>query len=281
MIISREYLGIVLVAVVFSTILTLFVIGEKPDKPVEILRNDFPEVLLLGSDEKFGYAFSLVFRRNFDEVKLKFSWFRSMDMLATDNTSGNTFDEALPKLLKIKLLDQFLSDFNAVPERIDGNFWPEAFPDAETVILDYSGPISAGMKDEFYLIHPTYMFVLKDDKITAYYEAIADYFPEREWREFGGGSAKPVRDPRTSGTVEFGLDENRTKYVSLGEKRLMPELHSVYELPPYGELTFRNVKKDQRVTVMTFVSGRALGFSSQKEMIRVYLDGKLEMIQVN
>lgn len=280
MIISREYLGIILVAVVFSTILTLFIIGERPEKLVEILKNDVPP-LAYGSDQKFGYAFSLVFRRNFDEVKVKFSWFRSMPMLLTGNATGSTFEEILPRFRKIQMLDDFLSTFGAEPERIEQNFWPQAFPDNETLILDYSGALSAGMTDISYLVHPIYMFVLKNGKITAYYEAIADYFPEREWREFGGTSVQPVRDPRSSGSVEFGLDENRTKYVSLGEKRLNPELHSVYELPPYGELTFENVRKDQRVTILTFVSGRTLGFGSQREMIRVYLDGKLEMIQVN
>ncbi len=280
MMISREYLGVVLIAVVFSTILTLFIIGERPERPVEILRNEAPP-LQFGSDQKFGYAFSLVFRRDSDEVKVKFSWFRPMTMLLTENATGATFEEVLPKFQKIRMLDHFLSAFDAKPERIEQNFWPETYPDSQTLILDYSGALKVGMTEISHLVHPIYIFVLKDGKITDYYEGIADYFPEREWREFGGDTVKPVRDPRTSGSVEFGLDENRTKYVSLGEKRLMPELHSVYELPPYGELTFTNVKKDQRLTVMTFVSGRALGFVSQREMIRVYLNGKLEMIQIN
>ena len=69
MIVSRGYLGVVLIAVVFSTILTLFIIGERPEELIEVIRNDAPG-MNSGSDQKYGYAYTIVFRRDFDEVRI-------------------------------------------------------------------------------------------------------------------------------------------------------------------------------------------------------------------
>jgi len=283
-VISREYAGVVLIAIVFSTVLTSFMIGEKPKRLVEIIRNDAPP-LNSGSDEKFGYSLTLVFRRDFDEVRVDFAWFRGMPLLlvpGANETGIATLDAALPGLLKMKTMNDLLSRFGVGPERIGKEYLRGYWPQAEDILLlDYSKALSAGMKDQSNLVHAIYIFVLKDSKISGYYEGVADFFPEREWREVGGGNLKPVRDPRSGGSIEFGLDENRTKYVSPGEKKLYPELPSLSGLPPYGELVFRNVKKDQRLTVMTFIQGRTLAFRSQRELIRVYLDGKLELVQIN
>ncbi len=277
MIVSRGYAGVILIAIVFSTILTAFLVGERPDELIEVIRNDAPE-MSSAADQKYGYAYTIVFRRDFDEVKVKFSWLRNVPMLTA---TGDTIGALLPNLLKMDTFGEMLSAFGAQPEETEQGVWPEGWPNGdELLLLDYSGPLGAGMKDQSELVHSIYLIVLKDGQIS-YYEGIADYFPEREWRFPYSQDPKPVRDPRASGTIEFGLDENRTKYVSAGEKRLFPELPTLDELPPYGELVFRDVKKDQRLTVLTFIYGRSLGYRSQKELIRVYIDGELEHIQVN
>ena len=282
MIISKEYLGVILIAIVFSTTLTFFLIGEKPEKLVEILKNEAPS-MNSGSDQKYGYSFSIVLRRDFDEVRVNFAWLRGMPMFPNGSATGDSMSGILPSFLKIKMLEEFSSRFGADAERIPQDFFLDRWTDADDVLLlDYSDTMSAGMKSQSQLVHPIYLFVLENGSIVSYYEGITDFFPEREWREVGGMiSIKPVRDPRSSGSFEFGIDENRTRYVSAGEKRLYPDLPSLNELPPYGELVFKNIKKDQRLTFMTFIQGRSLGFGNQRELIRVYLDGELELVQFN
>ena len=137
------------------------------------------------------------------------------------------------------------------------------------------------MTDQSPLVHTTYMLVLTEDNLTGYYEGISDFFPEAEWRLPNTQRPSPTRNPRSGGSIEFGLDEERTRYVSAGEARLYPELPTLDELPPYGELAFKDVKKDQRLTVITFFIGRTLGYSGERELIRVYADGELALVQIN
>ena len=281
MIISRGYAGIILMAVVFSTILMFFIIGETPDRPVEILRNDAPP-LNSGSDQKFGYAYSIVFRDNFDEVKVKFAWLRGATMVVDDTAAGDGIQDVLPSVVKLGVIDEILAPHDYEPEVIDSRLWPEGWPDGDQILLlDYSDALRTGMDDQSELVHSIFMFVEKNGSVVSYYEGIPDYFPEREWRFPNSMKPSPTRIPRGSGSMELGLDESRTKYVSPGEKALYPELPSLVELPPYGELVFNDVRKDQRLTVLTFIHGRSLGYGWQKELIRVYVDGELVHIQVN
>jgi len=280
--IPRSYVGVVLIAVVFSTVLTLFMILERAAGPVVLIRNDAPR-LDLSSEEKYAFSFSILFRRSFDEVAVRFSWFRSMGIPEEANVEAESIESLTGLFDKIRYLQDYCQAFGWEPEKIEGGLLAEQYPNSDWVLLlDFCQALRAGMTSQSHLVHSAYLFTMKDRKIEAYYEGIDDFFPEREWRELRGAEGeKPIRDPRSSGSVEVTLDGNSTRYVSPGERKLYPELPGLDELPPYGEFVFRNVKKDQRLTIMTFVQGRAVGFPHQVEMVRVYLDGDLGMVLVN
>ncbi len=277
MLVSRQYLGVILIALVFSTILTSFMIGERPDRPVEVIKNDAP-YLDLSSDSRFGYSFTVVFRKDFDEVKVKFGWLIPATTLLLGEENATSFEELLPNMVKLRALEAMLLPLDTGPETITEGF-PESLVSGSdrAVLLDYADALSAAMKDQAHLVRSLYLFVFNGSTVRCY-EGISDFFPEREWYP---PRTRAARDPRGSGSIEFGIDEDRTTYVSLGEKKLYPQLPTLDQLPPYGELVFNNVRKDQRMTVMTFIQGRSVGFWNNMELIRIYLDGKLEFIQIN
>jgi hypothetical protein len=259
------------VSLVLSGLLVFTFAGEKPSEPIEILRNQYPQILPLG---KSTFGFSMVARNEFERVELRFAILVPRDLLEDELIDperqfdeGSLPDDILNNVERLSWFVESTSNLGIEPDAVDRTIVVEG-REYDLVVEDYSdilarrlGPDLLGRNVTANV--PLAYAAMANGTHYQYLEGSLDFF------------VKPTVNIRS---LMVAHNDNETRYI--------PD-DDVWEgsdnLPisraPRGVIGFESVEADDTITVV--IEAEPLQFPAATEgpvalmqMVQVYLDGQ-------
>ncbi len=276
--IDKRLLGLAAVSLILSTLIMITIAREKIEKPVEILKNEYPTTLKVS--QKATFSFAVVARKEFKHVAFRFSLLAQRSLRYSDvldprkefNATSSP-DEVLDNVLKIGWLRNQTEPLGIEPERTYTEFEYQGTK-FKMVFYDY-GPALEPL---------TGLDAARNTALT--YAAIVD--ENGEWYYFEGAPGFFYRPQENMVSLSISHNTNQTDYlpddqVWEGSGRL-----PISAAPP-GRLDYTDVKKDDTFTFIFTVeadqTNLPAGFGSKPapprknisliEVVKIYLDGEL------
>ena len=276
--VDKRLIGLAAVSLILSTLIMITIAREKIEKPIEVLKNEYPSALR--PSEKSTFSFAVVARKEFQYAAFRFSLLaqkslRFNDMVDPRRTfnASSSPDEVLDNVVKIRWLRNQTEPLGIKPERTYREFDYEGTK-CKMVLYDF-GP----------LLEPlTTPDAVRRTPLT--YAAIID--ENGEWYYFEGTPGFFYRPEDNMVSLSISHNTNETDYLPddqiwEGSGRL-----PISQAPP-GGLDYAKVHKDDTFTVIFTVeadtSNLPAGFGSSPapprknialiEVVKIYLDGKL------
>ena len=269
--IDRGFIGVLLIAVVISTVFMGFITVEKADKGIEIIKNKYPAMIRTSVQERHTFVTNVIARKDYEEVKLVFSVLRIMEPVFGDENitkkSGVTLDEIAAEIVPIKTclsagrtspvgFEREILEFNA-----NGT-------DVEALMYDFGGVIAAGQSVPDISSAPTsYLLWMDDEGNLTYYQGSSDFFFSRN---------------ASIESLVVSYNDEETTYRSAKEVTGSVDIPTIAEGPKMGTVVYDNVEKDDRMYVMYAIN--SLTSPSHKGMIqlvRVYGNDELVTFEAN
>jgi hypothetical protein len=277
--IDKRIVGLALVSVILSTLIMVTIARERIDQPVEILKNDHPDVL--EQSRKATFSFAMVARKKCENLQIRFSilslkalkFNEMIDPKREYNTSSKA-EDVLENIVKLGWLRNETSLLGIGPEVFDLTVNLEGVPN-RMLIHDYSSIIDSLSGREAILGAPlTYAAIIDENGEEYYLEGISDIF------------FNPLENVISLSTSHNAEEQNYLPDDQIWEGSNRVPLS---EAPEGGILTYSDVEKDDTFTVIfTVEADRANlpeGFGSSPspdrkqvglaQMISIYLDGAL------
>jgi hypothetical protein len=260
---DRRFIGIVIICIVFSTVFTLFIIGER-SRGITLVENIYPNSVYRSRDRgAFPFQLGVVFRQNFESAIVDFYALRKAYLNTT--ISRDVTLEDLGKLPKISTIIEITNAFEFDPEVTT----IEAERKNESVsikLLDFSGifegfspsgvPNFAEGARSGLISSPSptlvFAFVFNESGFTDYYEGIRDFFLDREL--LLSDLYIRLNDDVSSFT------SSRMSYQPVGQRML--------DAPKGGRLELSGIERDDRLEV---------GFSVNSAWVPI---GGLSVLQI-
>jgi len=259
--VGREIIGVVLIALTASTIVTMFIIGERSEQLVEVLENKHP--MEIRHDQSNTFSLAIIARKPIEFVDIEVSSLHSLDISEMDiemTKKGRDAMIALPEVSTLINLSQSLGiepeeyAMEIVRNKTTHDMYVFDFTDVlahidESVVAGYS------------LYGTTTLFAgLFNETGMAYlYTGFRDFFAKRN-----------------STITELSITYNDEKDVYKRLKELSPQelqegVPDLLDAPPLGRVAFSEIAKDDTMR---------LAFSVDRSSIPVeYLDG-IELIEI-
>ncbi len=263
---NRELVGILVIAVVASTLLlvTIRLFGSADD--VAILAIEVPEALLHGNKE-YRIVASLVVQNRLSSLEFRYRWLErrggtEYKMAATSWNStmsvGPDLEKAWGRIPKTQTIFSTAEEVEFRPrsaeERVTtgGEDYRILFYDfsefEEFMIPRYEAPPPGEVagEPEKNRVNTQYgLLVGEEENLAGFFTGIADFF-------FDDQSIKSLRVLAGEDTVIYGDAPNATG-----------DLRTIAELPALGTLSFEEPEQDTRIDLVLVLDGRRLPFHSQ------------------
>ncbi len=277
--VDKRILGLAAVSLILSTLIMLTIARERIEKPVEILKNDYPTIL--EQNRKGTFSFAMVAREKFENLQLRFSILSQVNLkvpeMINPQKAYNATDspkEVLDNVVKIRWLENETAYMGLEPERIEHRFQLGG-RECKMLVYDYSVVLEYVSGRESILAAPLIYAGIIDDQGEAYFLAgTSDFFftPQKN-------------------VVSLSVSHNAEEQNYLPDEQIwegatrMP----LSQAPQGGVLDYAGVGKDDTFSVIFTVEADAqnlpYGFpslTSPKKLsitfmqaIRIYLDGRL------
>jgi len=264
--IDRGFIGVLLIAVVISTVVMGFVRVEKAKTGVEIIKNKYPPTIKTAVQERHTFVMNVIARRNFEEVELRFGCLKKMDPVFTNpnitKESGVTLEEIAQDIVPIRtcMAAAKSSPFGSKSEKLKVKVNSSTY---DALLYDFGEVITAGQPITDFSFAPTCYILWRDKQGNlTYYQGASDFFIDRN---------------ETIQSLVISYNDNETTYRSAKEVEGAANTPSVAAAPRLGIVKYPKVKKDDRMYVMFAID--SLSVPSHKglmEIVRVYGDGELE-----
>ncbi len=274
--VDRSLIGVIGIAIVLSTLITFFIIGENPKEDVTILRDEFPPRLST-MEQKYAFVLSMIARKPMEDVTVRYN---TLSRVAKDNmvylnpnkTTGSTPIETIRNLPKIDtLMDQ--ADYLGVSvDMWNGTVkWKNVTQvlEFEMYMYDFTDLVRAVTPNYTALdVRSTYVVWLwSNGTIFSYFEGVSDYFYNRN---------------RTIVDLTITHNDEPEYYRAVSEIEVAGKYEQIMQAPLYGTVTFEDVKKDDRLFIIYSLKGTTIpGHSGMLQLVRVYRDGELETFDKN
>jgi len=267
--IDRRLLAVLATTGILSTALVSLLFHEKAGKPIEILRQDWNlpldgERLLIPTQEgRFAYTLSMIIRRPFAELEMRFAVLENQSVPYTISLDGGSPKE---KIAEIPEIGQIVATFQECQQSYRTEFTELDMAlewrghDYRAVLLD--------MTEAFQLLAPAevprnlssvHAFLFNEDgRLSQCYRGCPDFFIQREVAMVD---------------LTIQRNENVTKYAQrASEATGMLPLASA---PPLGWLRFRDLKKDDRISVtIAFNPAQIRTRKALLQVVAFYVDGR-------
>ena len=269
--IDRGFIGVLLIAIVISTVFMGFVTVEKAKTGVEIIKNKYPTTMKTSIQERHTFVVNVIARKSFEEVRLKFSCLRKMEPAFMDpnitEEPGVTLDEIAAEITPIKTC---MSAGKSSPlgfqrEIIEVNINGTLI---EALMYDFGEVIAAGQEGTDFSFAPTSYILWRDEEGNlTYYQGASDFFLNRN---------------ESMESLVISYNDNETTYRSAKETAGTMDTPTVAEGPKLGTVKYPKVKKDDRMYVMFAINSLSVPeHKGMIQVIRVYGDGELIVYVVN
>jgi hypothetical protein len=275
--VDRSLVGVIGIAIVLSTMITLFIIGERAEEDVTILRNEFPATLST-MEQKYAFVLSMIARKPLEQVKVKYNILRrvlpeNIVYLDANHTTGDNPSETLMNLAKLHhTLDQ-ANYVGAQPDVWNGTVeWKNATRTHtfDMYMYDFTDMVKASAPSDTGLgVTSTYVVWLNqtNGSIFYYFEGISDYFYNRN---------------RTIVDLTITHNDESEYYRAVSEIEVEGKYEQIMEAPMFGTVTFEEVEKDDRLFVIFSLKGTTVpGHNGMLQLVRVYKNGEMESFRKN
>jgi hypothetical protein len=240
--VERSLVVIVGIAGIMSTALVSLFFHEGVVEPIEILRQDWNlptengRLLIPGQEGRFAYTLAIVARQSLAELKLAFAILVN-DSREFNLTIGNGQNH-LDAITDIPHMGDYLKTHLSYAEATQMGYCYSKIDVDEPVpgelhILDLTESISAlTSQEELKGVPSIHAFLFFDDELHQHYHGFPDFFLLRD---------SAIVD------LTIQVNDNLTKY----SQRASPATGTVsMDLsPPNGILHFRDLKRDDRVSI--------------------------------
>ncbi len=269
--IDRGFVGVLLVAVVISTMIMGFVTVEKVKVGIEILKNKYPLAIKTSQQERHTFVINIIARKPYEEVKLKFSCLSKAKPVLADrnitNKPGVTLKEIAAEITPIKTClaagktSPVGYEERMVEVEINGTTY-------EALLLDFGEVIAAGQPVSDLSFAPTAYLLWRDKQGNlTYYQGASDFFVNRN---------------QSIESLVISYNDNETTYRSSKEAVASPDIPTVAQAPRLGIVRFQHVKKDDRMYVMFAINSLSVpAHTGMMQVVRVYADGELVAYRLN
>ena len=250
--VDRRLVGIMAIALIFSTILTLFLVGEKPKEWVMVTRNIFPAELK-ETEHNPDFLLSMVVRRPMASFVVEYSvltrievsdphWTEAVVQMASGLDGAVSWEgeiewvnETDRRKLKLHLID--------VTDVLASQLPANEVTGADTLFAVLTDPRTGEVQDLL--------------------AGVSDFFYEREEK-----------------MVEMSISHNENSTSFAGPDADREDASPISEAPLLGRIDFGSVERDDQLVVVHSLKGRSIpGHPGMMQIIRMVGDGKLrEMI---
>ncbi len=267
---DRRLLGTLIIAAIVSSALFNILFGERVERTIEILKNDWDvpsargRLQLPPAEGRSPYTLSIMVRRPVTDLVLRFCVLRNRTFAVnyTDWQSLTVVEKAL-RVKQVRELDEKVRalsevvDLEVVRKELEVGSEGETF---KLLLMDYSscleGLAPPGAGSDLPLVFA--FFFDGSGNITQFYSGFAEFF--LAWKN-------SIQD------VVIQLNDNATKYSStpLRQSGVLP----LDDLPALGTVRFRDLHKDDRIFFSMAVNGaRVEGSQAIMQVVQVRLDGE-------
>lgn len=263
--VDRHLLAIVGITGIMSTALVSLLFHERIDAPIQVLREDWnlpreAEHLLIPSQEgRYAYTLAIVARREIVELALSFAILENKTLpanlsllnatLGYASSAGRELSEYISTLANYSGVTDFQLAQHRIPEG-DRQFH---FLDlTEAFLTDAS---EADIRD----LTAVHAFMVDgENRVLQHFRGTPDFFVARD-------------SALVDLTVQ--LNDNVTKYSQRPSEATGTV--ALNEAPPYGSITFRDLKKDDRISIaIAFNPARVPGREALMQFVRLRVDGE-------
>jgi len=274
--IDKRIAGLAMVSVILSTLIMITIARERIEKPLQILKNDYPAVIEQG--RKSTFSFAAVSRKGFEDLQLRFSMLSQKtlkfnEMLDPRKEYNATDDpeDVLNNVVKLSWLKNQTSQLGIGPEKFNQTLFFKG-TECKMVIWDYSGVLESLSGKKLVLDIPLIYAAIIDENGEAYY--------------FEGGSTFFFNPQDNIISLSISHNTNETGYLPDDQIRQGTKL-PLSQAPKGGVLDYKSVDKDDTFTIIFTIDPEKLpsgfGFApspnrlgiSVVQVIRAYLDGEL------
>jgi hypothetical protein len=242
----REILGIILIAVVASTVVTYHLQGVS-ESPFEILEEKIPERIASGQETTHEISASLVLRRDVESLVLDFDNLAN----ATRRQGGaGGVEEAIEVL--VKMLDSVGGTYEKVTIEVEGG---------EGELYDFSAPFSRLAPKLATLSATTVYSVVEIEGRRTVYRGVSDFQRNRN-HSIASISISKNEVPETYLTEQAGEAAAQGK-------------PSVMEAPILGRKEYSSLKEDDRLSIRLVVNSIGVpGHEGMLQALRIYTDAE-------
>lgn len=274
--VDRSLIGVIGIAIVLSTLITFFIIGEHAKEDVTILRDEFPPRLST-MEQKYAFVLSMIARKTLEDVTVRYN---TLSRVAKDNmvylnpnkTTGSTPIETIRNLPKIDTLMDQAEYLGVSVDMWNGTVkWKNVTQvlEFDMYMYDFTDLVRAVTPNYTALdVRSTYVVWLwSNGTIFSYFEGVSDYFYNRN---------------RTIVDLTITHNDEPEYYRAVSEIEVAGKYEQIMQAPLYGTVTFEDVKKDDRLFIIYSLKGTTIpGHSGMLQLVRVYRDGELETFDKN
>jgi hypothetical protein len=269
--IDRGFVGVLLIAIVISTIVMGFVTVEKADVGLEIIKNKCPATLKTSVQERHTFVINVIARRDHEEVKLKFAVLRISDPYLADpnvtSREGVTLDEIATEIAPVKTC---LSAGKSSPVGFERRILEFNYngTDVEALLYDFAELVAAGHSvPDMSLAPTTFLIWLDENDELKYFEGSSDFFLNRN---------------ESIESLVVSYNDEETTYRSAKEVTGSIDIPTIAEGPVLGTVKYENVRKDDRMYVMFAVNSLSVPeHEGMIQLVRVYGNGELVAFEAN
>jgi hypothetical protein len=275
--VDRSLLGVIGIAIVLSTLITLFIIGERAEEDVTILRDEFPPRLST-MEQKYAFVLSMIARKPLVDVTVKYNVLSDVpevkDLpvanLTVMSTDEETIRSNLPRVESLLIeADRIGKPPDTWEEEIE---WkgPNQVHKVRMYMYDFTDLLKATAPGFTVLnIQTTYVVWINttNDAIARYFVGSPDYFYNRN-----------------STIVDLTITHNDDSqyYRAVSEIEVAEEYKQIMQAPLAGTVTFEDVVKDDRLFIIYSLKGTTVpGHTGMLQLVRVYRNGELETFDTN
>jgi len=275
--VDKRILGLAAVSVILSTLIMLTIARERIERPVEILKNDYPSIVEEG--RKSTFSFAMVARQKFENLQIRFSMMNTLNLkyaqMVDPKISFNATNqpkEVIENIVKLGWLLNETTLMELEPEKFNQTFQYQN-TECRMLVYDFGNVLESVTGRDVALAAPMIYGAVIDGNGAAYYlGGESDFF-------------FTPQENMLSLSISHNADEQNylpDDQIWEGSKRLR-----LSEAPVGGVLDYGPVGKDDTFTIIFTVepdsrympdgfgitgSDRPISFV---QMIRIYLDGEL------
>ncbi len=249
---ERRLIGVLIISLIVGSLISLYLIREKIETPINLIDDSFPKRALAGTSEvdqdKYGVAF--ICREDLKQVAVRFAYLMESEPSLTEPSTtvadpekaGEMIEQINNKLVLIRE-SGYEPEISVSDIEIDNE-------KGTLVIYDFSSKLNPMLPSSgssyFRTIYA--VFLNKSKMINRYYEGVSDFFFMR------GVSLQ---------ALEITRNANKTTYVVADEEvGLQPGVHPITQAPEQGKIVFSDLKRNDRVSIVYRTISRYVQYPS-------------------